>query len=131
MEENKFRFLKTYIITIIISLIVGVAIFLIYFLVNNKTLYAAINGTSIAAIVLLSIGGLMFVGNEGFFDFASYGFKQVGSSMFGKKGNEKNDFVGYKQEAKENRKNKAKLFIPILVSGAVFLIAMIVLRVAA
>lgn len=92
-------------------------------------MYSAINGSSISAVILLGLGGLMFVANEGFFDIFSYGFKQVGSSLFGKKPNENNDFAGYKEQGKIKRESKPKIFISILISGIVFLVTMIVLRV--
>ena len=90
---------------------------------------SAINGVSIAAIVLLGVGGLIFVSFEGFFDIFSFGFKQLGTSMFGKKGNETKDFAGYKEQNRIKREEQPKIFLPIIIAGLVFLLAMIVLRI--
>ncbi|MCQ2086896.1 MAG: DUF3899 domain-containing protein [Bacilli bacterium] len=128
MKLNLKKFYISYLVSLAISFAIGLTIFLTYFFVNEKTMYAAINGTSISAVVLLSVGGLMFVANEGFFDIFAYGAKQVGSSIFSKRANENNDFAGYKEQGKIKRESKPKIFVPILLSGAIFLIAMVVLR---
>ncbi len=90
---------------------------------------AAINGSSISAFVLLCVGGLVFVSYEGFFDIFSFGFKQLGSSIFGKKGNETKDFAGYKEQNREKREVQPKIFISILIAGLVYLLIMIILRI--
>ena len=120
---------KSYLFAFILSKVIGVTIFLIYFILNKFTMYASINGTSLAAIVLISISGLMFVSYEGFFDIFSFGFKQLGSSMFGKKGNETKDFAGYKEQKRVSREESPKFFLSILASGLIFLVAMVVLRI--
>lgn len=129
MKENFRKYFRTYLITFIASLVVGVTIFLVYFFVYNSTMYAAINGTSVAAVVLLSVGGLMWVANEGLFDVFSYGFKQLGSAMFGKIANQENDYPSYMEQNKLKREAKPKMFLSILASGVLLLIAMIVLRI--
>lgn len=121
--------LRSYIFAVILSTVIGITIFLIYFVLNKFTMYAAINGTSLSAVILLGIGGLMFVGSEGFFDVFAYGFKQLGTAMFGKKANEQNSFPDYKEQKRTIRENKPKFFISILFSGLIFLIAMIVVRI--
>lgn len=131
MSETKNNSFITYLISLIISLIIGCIIFCLYFFLRNKSLYDAINATSLAGVLLVCLGGLMFVSNEGFFDFVSYGFKQIGSSIFSKKANENNDFANYKQENTVKRKSKPKIFVCFLISGVVFLVAMIVLRIIA
>ena len=129
MNDNFKKFFKSYLIATCVSLTFGVAIFLICFFVTDQSLSAAVNGLTYATIILLCFGGLMFVANEGFFDMIAYGFKQVGSSMFGKKGNENNDFIGYKEQARTKREAKPKIYLSVLVAGCVFLIAMIVIRI--
>ena len=129
MKENFKKYLKTYIVSSIVSLIIGIAIFLIIYFSNNMTMYSAINGASLSAVILLCLGGLMWVASEGFFDIFAYGFKQVGSFMFSKKPNENNNFSNYKEQNRVKRENKPKVFLPILLVGLLFLIVMIILRI--
>lgn len=131
MKINFKKFYKSYIISASVSLVIGLAIFLIYFFVNDQVIYTAVNAASISAIVLICVGGLVYVSNEGFFDFFSFGVKQVGSSIFGKKGNENNDFAVYKEQSRTKRENRPKLYLSMLAVGVLFLIAMIVLRIVA
>ena len=129
MKLNFKKYRLVYLISALISLLVGVGIFLAYFLTHDSTMYAAINGSSLSAVIVLGIGGLMFVANEGFFDIFSYGFKQVGASLFSKKPNENNDFASYKENANIKRQDKPKIFLSILFSGVLCLLAMVVLRI--
>lgn len=133
-EEKKYfnfgKFWKSYLISLLISIVIGAVIFMIIFFSNHETFYDATNGVSLAAIVLLSMGGLMYVTDEGFFDVFAYGFKQLGSSMFGKKANANNDFAGYKQEKKTKRDSRSRIYISVLAAGVIFLILMIAFRIA-
>ena len=124
--KKKINF-KPYIIAGIISIIIGVGIFLAFFLLN-KSMYGALNGTSFAGIILLSLGGLSFVAKEGFFDFASYGFKQLGTMIFGQKANSYNDYPSYRDYKNERRKKQSNYFISILIVGLLFIIAFIILK---
>ena len=119
--------LKPYIIAAIISIIIGAGIFLIFFL-TNKTMLGALNGTAYSGIILLSIGGLSFIAKEGFFDFASYGFKQLGSMIFGRTPNAYNDFAGYKDYKMERRKKQSNYYLSFLIVGVLFILAFIILK---
>lgn len=88
-----------------------------------------INASSFSALILLGVGGLSFVSYEGFFDVFAYGFKQTFSSIFGKKGNEYNDFAGYKEQNRVKREKKPKYFITMLISGTIFLLLWVILRI--
>ena len=123
MEEKKIN-LKPYIIAGIISLLVGISIFCLIVIAFKK---AVIDGFAFAALILVSIGGLIWISREGFFDFTSYGFRQFGNALFSKKPNEYNDFAGYKQFKQENRENKSKYYLSMLIVGSVFLITTIIL----
>ena len=118
---------KPYIIATIISIIIGVGIFLAFYL-SNKTNYGLYNGTSVAGIILLGIGGLSFVAKEGFFDFASYGFKQLGSMIFGRTPNAYNDYPSYRDYKQAKREKQSNYFISILIVGALFLLSYLVLK---
>ena len=123
MEEKKIN-LKPYIIAGIISLLVGISIFCLIVFAFKK---AVIDGFAFAALILVSIGGLIWISREGFFDFASYGFRQFGNALFSKKPNEYNDFAEYKEYKSENRENRSKYYLSMLIVGSVFLITTIIL----
>lgn len=127
MKEKRRINWKVHIITSIIFLIIGVGIFLAFFL-TNKTLYGALNGTAFSGIILLSFGGLSWVAREGFFDFASYGFKQMGSMIFGRKPNAYNDYPSYREYRDERRKTAPHFYVSILIIGVLFIVAYIILR---
>ena len=117
---------KPHIIASIISIIIGVGIFLLFFL-RNKIINGAIDGTSYAAVILISMAGLIWVSREGFFDIFSYGFRQLAMTMFGRKANEYNDFRGYKDYKVTTREKRSKYFISVAIIGGIFLIATIIL----
>ena len=123
MEEKKIN-LKPYIIAGLISLIAGIGIFCLFFFVFKM---AVVDGFAFAAIILASLGGLIWISREGFFDFASYGFRQFGNALFSKKPNEYNDYAGYKNYKQESRKNRSKYYLSLLVVGGLFLIVTIIL----
>ncbi len=124
--KKKIRW-KPYIIASIISIIIGVGIFLIFYL-TNKTNYGLFNGASVAGIVVLSIGGLSFVAKQGFFDFASYGFKQLGAMIFSKTPNAYKDYPEYRDYKNGLREKQSNYFIAILIVGTLFLIAYFILK---
>ena len=126
MKENGKKFFKQYLIALIVSLLVGLGIFFLFWFALRK---GPINASSIAGLILLAIGGLMFVTYEGFFDVFSYGIKQTFSSIFGKKANENNDFPGYKEQKNAKRESEAKIYICILISGCFFMLLFLVLKI--
>jgi len=126
MKEKRINW-KAYIIAAIISLIIGVAIFFIFFL-QTKNMYGAFNGTAFAGVILLSLGGLIFISKEGFFDFAGYGFRQLGTMIFGKVPNAYNDYPSYRDYKQEQRKGSSNYFISFLIVGALFLLAYLILK---
>ena len=115
---------KPYIIAGVISLILGITIFCLIVFVGKK---AYVDGAAFATLALVSTGTLTWISREGFFDFASYGFRQFGNALFSKKPNEYNDFAGYKNYKQESRENRSKYYISVLIVGGVFLIITIIL----
>ena len=115
--------LKPYLIAGIISFILGVFIFILIFLILNKP---AVDGLAFASLALLASSGLIWVAREGFFDIFSYGFKQLGNSMFSKKPNEFNNYSEYKNAKNEVREKRSKYFISVAIVGAFFLLATII-----
>ena len=115
---------KPYIISGIISLLSGVFIFILLFLILKRP---AMDGTAFASILLISSAILIWVSREGFFDIFSYGFRQFSSSVFSKKPNQFNDFSSYKEYKYEIREKRSKYYLSMALVGALFLIATLVL----
>ena len=116
--------LKPYIVAGIISLLFGIFIFVLFFFILK---WAALDGTGYASIILISVAGLTWIAREGFFDIFSYGFRQLGSTLFSKKPNEYNDFSSYKEFKYEIRQKRSKYYISILIVAGLFLIVTIIL----
>lgn len=126
--ENKFKKdLKYYLIAGAISLVFGIALFCLFFFLRVKTVgYGLLNwqdSTMIVGIILLGVGGLMWVGHEGFFDVFAYGFKQLGGAMFSKNPHAYNDYPGYREQKKVKRTSSPKIFFSVLIVGALSLLA--------
>ena len=125
MALNLKKHYKSYLISFIIAIVVGLIPFFLVSFINGS----ALDGVTLAAIILLGLGGLMFVANEGFFDIFAYGFKQMGTAMFGKKPNANNDFPGYKEDKRLKREESPKIFFSFLIAGCIFLLALIILKI--
>ena len=129
---NKFtmnfrKFLKIYLISFGISLFIGLTIFFIFFFVNSQSIVAALNGATVAFVVLLAAGALAFVARNGMFDSLSYGFSQLFTSMFSKKANKYNDFNAYKDEKAQKRTSSPNIYLAVLLASLIFGIATLVL----
>ena len=131
--KRAFQQVKKYwlinLITLAISLVIGGAIFCLAFFLKERNIVSAVNAAAISSVSILCIGLLLWMSHLGAFDTFAFGFKQLGTSMFGKKGNETKDFAGYKEQNRIKREEQPKIFLPILIAGLVFLLAMIVLRI--
>ena len=131
MEKQKFR-IKPYIIAAIVSLIIGAGIFCLYFFVKAQTsgygLIVGCDASFIAGAVVASIAFVMFASSEGFFDFVSYGFKQMGAMLFSKEPSHYNDFPGYKEHKAEQRKSRSHYYVIVIIVSALLLIAYFILR---
>lgn len=122
------KFWKVYLATFIVSLAIGAGIFCAYFFTNTRSLIFASNGAALSGVILVCLGGLCYVAYEGFFDFISYGFKQLFSSIFGRVPNENNDFPSYKEAKNTIRTKRSKYFVIICLTGLLYVIAFIILR---
>ena len=115
--------LKPYIIAGIISFVLGVFIFILIFIILKKP---AVDGLAFGALALLASSGLIWIAREGFFDIFSYGFKQLGNSMFSKKPNEFNNYSEYRIAKNEVREKRSKYYISVAIVGAFFLLATLI-----
>ena len=123
------KHLKVYSITAIISLIVGVTVFLLFYYLRNQTLIAAIDGTSMAGVILLSAGAFCLLARLGAFDTLNYGFKQMFASMFAKEANKYNDMSSYKEEKNKSRKSGSYYYVIMMIVSLLFFIAFAILEI--
>ena len=129
--ESFKKYWMKYLIAFFISFLVGATIFLLlFFLSKNKmTLVGALNSSAISFVILFSFAILAFVGSTGMFDSLSYGFSQLGHSMFGKKANQLHDFNEYKQNKNAKRMVTPRFWVAMLFSSIPFGVAIIVLEI--
>lgn len=125
--EDIKKHLLAYIIWLLAGLIIGITVTLIYYFVNDRTLYGALNGATVASGILIGFGILIWVGGEGAFDGIAYGFGQAFKSWFAKKANEMNDYASYVNKQKEKRKHNANTYWSLILAGLIFVIVMLIL----
>ncbi len=123
------KYLKVYLITAVVSLAVGAGIFCLYYFLRDQTLIAAIDGVSMAGVILLGVGILCLLARLGAFDTMSYGFKQMFSSMFAKEANKYNDMAGYKEEKREKRASSSYYYVVMMIVSLLFFIAFAILEI--
>ena len=116
-------------ITFFVSLVVGVAIFLVMFLTRNRTIIAAVDGAALATAVVLLGGLLALMGHLGAFDLFVFGVKQLGSMLFAKNPRRDGDYADYRDEKQEKRVNSTYSFVAIIAAGIICLIALVVLEI--
>ena len=127
--ENIRKFLRIYILTLLISLVSGTAIFCLLYFLRGKGMVPALDGTGVAGVVLVSIGVLCLIARYGAFDTMSYGFKQMFASLFAKEANKYNDMSEYKEQKNTVRKVSSSYYYVIIFVGVLFLIAFLILEI--
>lgn len=128
LEQIRKHWLEN-LITFLISILVGVTIFLIYFFLRNRTFLSAVDGMTIGGLSVLLSGLLAWMAHLGMFDMFSFGFIQLGHVLFSKNPRKGGDFVDYKANKGEKRNNSGYNFVAIIVAGLALCIAFIILRV--
>lgn len=119
----------TNLITFLISLTIGVAIFLVMFLTRNRTIIAAIDGVTVGGLVVLAMGLLYWLGFLGAFDFVAFGFKQFGSMLFAKDPRTAGYYHEYQDEKRQKRLNSSYNFFAMMLAGLLILIALPILEI--
>lgn len=119
---------KTNLIFLLVSLLLGTGIFLAMFFMYKTNLGGAVDGCFVSGAALIGFGLLCMVAREGFFDFLSYGFLQVGHSWFNRHEPAKyDDYVQYRNIKKDKRSVAPDYFLGILAAGLLFLLGALVL----
>ena len=116
-------------ITFLISLTIGVIIFCLFFFLRNMTLIAAVDGLAVGTVFVLLSGLLAWVAHLGFFDFVSFGFKQLGSAIFAKDPKRDGDFADYKERKTTKRATSSHNFVAIIAAGLLLSIALIIVEI--
>ena len=119
----------TNLITFLVSLVIGVAIFLVMFLTRNRTIVAAIDGVAVGGLVVLAMGLLYWLGFLGAFDFIAFGFKQFGSMLFAKDPRKAGYYYDYQDEKRQKRLNSSYNFFAMMLAGLLILIALPILEI--
>lgn len=109
--------------------LLGVGIFLLIYLLNEKTLVTASNACLAPASVLLVLGFFSLMTHLGNMDFVSYGMISAFGSL--KKNYEKpyEDLIDYKTQKKQQRQYEGPVYLPYFIFGLIFLVASIILLV--
>lgn len=123
------KYLKVYLITALISLAVGVGIFCLYYFLRDRTIITAIDGVTMAGVILLGVGILCLLGRFGAYDTMSYGFKQMFASMFAKEANKYNDMSEYKEEKRVKRESSSYYYVVMMIVSLLFFIAFAILEI--
>ena len=124
------KYPKSFIITSIVDVTLGTAVFLIFYLWLNKfKLIGALNGTGVAGLVLIAVFGLAWLSRNGAFDTISYGFGQMFTSMFARKANKYNDFASYKEDKNTKREIASLSYFSHLFVGVLFLLSFAILEI--
>lgn len=127
--ESKWKKIKPFFIVSIISLIIGVGIFCLVFFLKNKTLVDACNAASLAGIILIFLGLIALVNHLGAFDTISFGFRQMGASMFAKDPRSAGTFTEYKERKNELRAARKPTFLVLICVGFLFILIYVVLQI--
>lgn len=127
IEQIKKHWLSN-LITMLISLLVGAAIFLLYYLTrSSRTLTEACNAAAISTAAVLLCGLLAWMAHLGVFDIFSFGFKQLRSMLFAKNPIRDGTYVDYQNEKREKRSNSSYGFVAVVAAGLLLAIVLIVL----
>ena len=96
---------------------------------RDRTLIAAIDGVTMAGIILLGGGLLCLVAHFGAFDTMSYGFRQMFTSMFAKEANKFNDMAEYKEDRNKKRAASSHYYYVMMIVSLLFFIVLIALEI--
>ena len=116
-------------VTLLISLLLGGAIFCLFFFLRNQTIIAAVDGAAVATFIILFLGLLFWMAHLGAFDMFSFGFKQLGSMLFAKDARRDGTFQEYKENKAAKRDNSSYNFVMVIFAGLLLSISIIVLEI--
>jgi len=117
-------------IAFIVSLLVFAGIFCaVFFTREVRNIIAAIDGSAVGTVVVLSLGLLMWLAHLGTFDLFAFGFKQMGSMLFAKDPKKEGYYHDYREDRMAKRSNSAYVFVSIIAAGLLCAISILVLQI--
>lgn len=117
-------------ITFIVSLVIFAGIFCAVFFTRPVwNIIAAMDGSAVGTVVILSLGILMWLAHLGTFDLFSFGFKQMGSMLFAKDPKKEGYYYDYREEKMTKRSNSAYVFVSVIAAGLLCAISLLVLSI--
>ena len=115
--------LKGFLIFLVVGLVIAIAVIIANWRLTQPVTQRLSDGFFVAGVLLIGMGGLKYVRNQGFFDMASYGITAAFHTAFpGTRSNSpldqrEEDFLSYKERKKAERKPATE----ILLAGAAYL----------
>ena len=131
--KRAFQQIKKYwlinLITLLVSLVIGGAIFCLVFFLKNQNIVAAVDAAAISSVSVLCIGLLLWMAHLGAFDTFAFGFKQLGSMIFSKEPRRDGQYQDYRKDKILKRTNSSYNFVAVILAGLLLLIAVIILEI--
>ena len=117
---------KKWITSLVTGFVIAVLVIVVNWKLDQPFIQRLCDGAFVSGILLLGMGGLKFVRNQGFFDIASYGISYSIHMAIPSLGPLKDeDLLSYKERKKEERKPAGD----IVMAGCVYLIVAVILLV--
>lgn len=123
-------FFKKYCIRFLASLAVGVAFFLVYYLVINKTIVGSCDGLFIAGMICFAAGTFSIITNLEFFDIFAYSFLKFFAHIAKEKLKniaKMNGRYEYSKSKEEQRKDNRFVFLSYYASSILLLIPALII----
>ncbi len=123
-------FFKKYGIRFLVSLAVGVIIFLIYYLRINNSLVGSCDGLFIGGMICFAAGTLSIVTNLEFFDIFAFSFLKIASHIFKNKMKniaQMNGRYEYTKSKEAARKDSRFVFLSYYASSILLLIPALII----
>ena len=131
--KRAFQQIKKYwlinLITLLVSLLIGGAIFCLVFFLKDQKIVAAVDAAAISSVSVLCIGLLLWMAHLGAFDTFAFGFKQLGSMIFSKEPRRDGQYQDYRKDKILKRTNSSYNFVAVILAGLLLLIAVIILEI--
>ena len=109
---------------LVTGLVIAILVIVMNWQLDQPFVQRLCDGAFVAGALLVCMGGLKFVRNQGFFDIASYGISYALHTAIPAMGPmQDEDLIAYKELKKENRKPAGDMVL----AGCVYLILAVIL----
>lgn len=131
MKNKKFSFNEIFnlknLIIFLFCLLFGILIIIVYSVFTSFSLYDLTNGSFVSAAIVILLGLLELVLNQGTLDIIAVGFVNL-FEVFKKDGTKKYDgLYGYQEAKKEKRHSDRFIFLAMEASGIIILIVALII----